>query len=205
MSVGERPTWSSKKYKNYNEFNKAVLAWKAKQPNPKKPKIGDRKTIPRRREKGGWTKSYQVIWNGKKWVKKGDPSLTPNRAVPGDNKADSRGYKESVKTNKSLKINSKKEDKPKNNNNVSKENNKENNQNNKEKVKTPKYKQVTQEELDKKLAEGKKNEKLKVKPKKMHAIEKRNRKRFGDAHVDKLKAQYKAFKAKRKKKKEKKK
>ena len=42
---------------------------------------------------------------------------------------------------------------------------------------------------------------LKAKPKKMHAIEKRNRKRFGDAHVDKLKAQYKAFKEKRKKKK----
>ena len=36
---------------------------------------------------------------------------------------------------------------------------------------------------------------------KMHAIEKANRKRFGDAHVDKLKARYAAFKAKRKKKK----
>ena len=60
MSVGERPPWSSKKYKNYNEFNKAVLAWKAKQPNPKKPKIGDRKTIPRRREKGGWTKRDNI-------------------------------------------------------------------------------------------------------------------------------------------------
>ena len=35
----------------------------------------------------------------------------------------------------------------------------------------------------------------------MHAIEKRNRKRLGDARVDKLKAQYKAFKEKRKKKK----
>ena len=44
-------------------------------------------------------------------------------------------------------------------------------------------------------------ETLKAKPKKMHAIEKRNRKRFGDAHVDKLKAQYKAFKERRKKKK----
>ena len=42
---------------------------------------------------------------------------------------------------------------------------------------------------------------LKIKPKKMHAIEKRNRKRFGDAHVDKLKKQYADFKAKRKKKK----
>ena len=35
----------------------------------------------------------------------------------------------------------------------------------------------------------------------MHAIERENRKRFGDAHVDKLKARYAAFKAKRKKKK----
>jgi len=37
--------------------------------------------------------------------------------------------------------------------------------------------------------------------KKMSAIEKRNRERFGDAHVDKLKARHKAFKAARKKKK----
>jgi len=42
---------------------------------------------------------------------------------------------------------------------------------------------------------------LKIKPRKMHAIEKGNRKRFGDAHVDKLKKQYADFKAKRKKKK----
>ena len=35
---------------------------------------------------------------------------------------------------------------------------------------------------------------------KMHAIEKANRKRFGDAHVDKLKARYAEFKKKRKKK-----
>ena len=38
--------------------------------------------------------------------------------------------------------------------------------------------------------------------KKMHAIEKRNRERFGDAHVDKLKAKHKAWKeAKRNRKK----
>jgi len=39
------------------------------------------------------------------------------------------------------------------------------------------------------------------KPKKMHAIEKRNRKIFGDAHVDKLKAKHAAWKERRKKKK----
>ena len=37
----------------------------------------------------------------------------------------------------------------------------------------------------------------KTKPKKMHAIEKANRARFGDAHVDKLKAKHAAFKANR--------
>ena len=37
--------------------------------------------------------------------------------------------------------------------------------------------------------------------KKMSAIEKRNRERFGDAHVDKLKARHKAFKEARRKKK----
>ena len=37
----------------------------------------------------------------------------------------------------------------------------------------------------------------KPKPKKMHAIEKANRARFGDAHVDKLKAKHAEFKAKR--------
>ena len=37
----------------------------------------------------------------------------------------------------------------------------------------------------------------------MHAIERENRKRFGDAHVDKLKARYAEFKAKRKNKKKK--
>ena len=41
---------------------------------------------------------------------------------------------------------------------------------------------------------------LKSKPVKMHAIEKRNRKKFGDAHVDKLKAAYAKFKKKRSKK-----
>jgi len=72
------------------------------------------------------------------------------------------------------------------------------------KKETPKYKKVTQKELDAKIAERKKpKEKLKVKPKKMHAIEKRNRERFGDAHVDKLKKQYAEFRAKRKKKKKK--
>ena len=35
------------------------------------------------------------------------------------------------------------------------------------------------------------------KPKKMHSIEKRNRERFGDAHVDKLKAKHAKFKANR--------
>ena len=48
--------------------------------------------------------------------------------------------------------------------------------------------------------ESKGKDTLKGKPVKMHAIEKRNRKKFGDAHVDKLKAAYAKFKKKRSKK-----
>jgi len=79
----------------------------------------------------------------------------------------------------------------------------------KERRLSKKYGKVTQEQLDEKIAnpdaevKGKNKEQLKVKPKKMHRIEKENRKRFGDAHVDKLKAQYAKFKADRKKKKKK--
>ena len=79
----------------------------------------------------------------------------------------------------------------------------------KERKLSKKYGKVTQEQLDEKIAnpdaevKGKNKEQLKVKPKKMHRIEKENRKRFGDAHVDKLKAQYAKFKADRKKKKKK--
>jgi histone H1/5 len=74
-------------------------------------------------------------------------------------------------------------------------------------------KKVTSNKNNKKLKVNKKddrsptqtnpNNKTKVtsKPKKMHAIEKRNRKIFGDAHVDKLKAKHAAFKERRKKKK----
>ena len=68
------------------------------------------------------------------------------------------------------------------------------------KVETPKYKQVSQKELDIKVKEMSKPKESKP-IKKMHAIEKRNRERFGDAHVDKLKARHAEFKANRKKKK----
>nr|BAR27080.1 hypothetical protein [uncultured Mediterranean phage uvMED] len=79
----------------------------------------------------------------------------------------------------------------------------------KERRLSKKYGKVTQEQLDEKIAnpdaevKGKNKEQLKAGPKKMHRIEKENRKRFGDAHVDKLKAQYAKFKADRKKKKKK--
>ena len=68
------------------------------------------------------------------------------------------------------------------------------------KVEKSKYKQVSQKELDTKVKEMSKPKESKPK-KKMHAIEKRNRERFGDAHVDKLKARHAEFKANRKKKK----
>jgi len=51
-----------------------------------------------------------------------------------------------------------------------------------------------------KEAEKTKAKTVKSSGKKMHAIEKRNRERFGDAHVDRLKRQHEAFKKRRKKK-----
>jgi len=57
-----------------------------------------------------------------------------------------------------------------------------------ESKKKPKYKHVSQEELDAKVKEMSKPKK------KMHPIEKRNRARFGDAHVDRLKAKQVDFK-----------
>ena len=51
-----------------------------------------------------------------------------------------------------------------------------------------------------KKAEDTKTKSTKTSGKKMHAIEKRNRERFGDAHVDRLKRQHEAFKKRRKKK-----
>ena len=68
-------------------------------------------------------------------------------------------------------------------------------------VKKPEVKKPEVKKPEVKKPEVKNKETLKAKPKKMHAIEKRNRKKFGDAHVDKLKAQYAKFKADRKKKK----
>ena len=97
---GERPKQSDidkGKYKNYEEYRQAVLAWKKKQPDPKNPRIGDKKTIPRKRVGKKWTKAYTVIWNGKKWVKKGDSSLVPNRAYNPD--LNSREYKQAKEIN----------------------------------------------------------------------------------------------------------
>lgn len=139
--------------------------------DPNNPQVGDTKKTRKTRKKGGWTGGETLYWNGSKWVKKGDSSLVPNRAVPGDNKADPGGYKRAVKTNKSLKINSKKEEvknNSNNNKNVSKENNKEDNKNNEKEVKTEKsqYPVVTQEQLDKKVAEMNKEKKTEDKGKK---------------------------------------
>ena len=72
------------------------------------------------------------------------------------------------------------------------------------KNKVPSFKESVKLSKDGPLVDKNKDKKSKLKankPKKMHAIERENRKRFGDAHVDKLKARYAAFKAKRKKKK----
>lgn len=101
--------------------NQASRGVGAKTNNKKKvdrnnPRPGDTKKTQRRRVGGKWIGGDTVVWNGSKWVPKGDPSLVPNRAVPGDNKADLSGYNRTVKVNESLKINKK------NNNNNSQKN-----------------------------------------------------------------------------------
>ncbi len=59
--------------------------------------------------------------------------------------------------------------------------------------------QVVQTEFELKPIETKPTEtKTETKPKKMHPIEKKNRARFGDKHVDKLKAKNKDFQAMKK-------
>jgi len=195
MADDPRPTYSDKKYKTYEDFRKDVKAWRIRngylkenknkvvdnkqnkrgegaknkggyKRDPNNPQVGDTKKTPRKRKKGGWTGGETLYWNGKSWVKKGDSSLVPNRAVPGDNNADPGGYKRAVKINESLKINPKKEE-VKNKNVSNKEVNKEVDKNNEKKVKEKKsnYPVVTQEQLDKKIAEMNK-EKTKDKGKK---------------------------------------
>ena len=167
-SVGERPKQSdidNGKYKNYNEYRQAVLAWKAKQPDPKNPKVGDKKTIPRRRKKGGWTKAYTVIWNGKSWVKKGDPSLVPNRAYKPD--LNSKEYKLAKEINERVSKNTnKKEENNNNKNNNNSNNNKNNNNNNKKVVVKEENSSNNNKNNNNNNKEDKPKEKLKIKTRK---------------------------------------
>ena len=143
--AGERPTWSSKKYKNYNEFRQAVLAWKKQQPDPKNPKVGDKKVIPRKRIGSKITPAHTVIWNGKKWVKKGDVSLVPDRVgkVDLNSKEYKRAKEINERTNKTV--------------------NKDNKDNNKEKVEKVEKKDNTEKVTEKKTE--KVTEKTNEKPK----------------------------------------
>ena len=123
---GERPKQSDIDkgiYKNYEEYRQAVLKWKKMQPDPNNPRIGDKKTIPRKRVGKKWTKAYTVIWNGKKWVKKGDSSLVPSRAYNPD--LNSKEYKLAKEINERV---------SKKNDNKKEENNNNNNNNNNKKV-----------------------------------------------------------------------
>ena len=50
-------------------------------------KVGDKKEIKIRKSAPGnkrWTETIYKIWNGNDYVNTGDPTLVPNRAVPGD-------------------------------------------------------------------------------------------------------------------------
>ena len=130
MADDPRPTYSDKKYKTYEDFRKDVKAWRIRngflkenekksgnkkvrgsgaknkggyKPDLKNPKAGDTKKTRRRRVAGGWTGGETLVWNGSKWVKRGDKSLVPMRAVPGDEKRPEYAIAKSV--NESLKIN----------------------------------------------------------------------------------------------------
>ena len=97
---GERPKQSDIDkgiYKNYEEYRQAVLAWKKQQPDPRNPKVGDKKVIPRKRIGSKITPAHTVIWNGKKWVKKGDVSLVPDRVGKVD--LNSKEYKRAKEIN----------------------------------------------------------------------------------------------------------
>ena len=150
----ERPTWSSKKYKNYNEFRQDVLAWRKEQPDPKNPKVGDKKVIPRKRVGSKITPSHTVIWNGKKWVKKGDVSLVPDRVGKVD--LNSKEYKMAKEINQRKIKTVKKDNKDSNKEKVEKVEKKDQT-NNKEKVTEKK----TEKEIVK--PKDKPKDKLKIK------------------------------------------
>ena len=200
-----KPRPKRKDFKFYDQYAAAVMAWKKS-----KPKAGATKTTKTR--KGSKYITTTLVWNGSRWVKKSDSSLVPSRAGKNEgNTSENKKLKIKAQYEKDKKIPKIKPNNGSGNGGTSNNGGSSNNgeSSNKggtsdkgeNKKVTPKYKKVTQKELDAKLAEKKKGkETLKVKPKKMHAIEKRNRERFGDAHVDKLKARYAKFKADRKKK-----
>ena len=78
-------------YKFYDQWAAAIRDWKKS-----KPKAGAVKST--RRRKGAKWITTTSVWNGSKWVPKGDSSLVPNRAGPKDG---------NTEANKKLKIKAK--------------------------------------------------------------------------------------------------
>ena len=145
-------------------------------------------------------------WTGKRWVEQTQPLKNVGKLI---NKAKlfvknrSNPYKSTGKGNQHLNFN-KPEGKKDNNKKFAsfRENAADQSKLNKQ-VKEGKkvtYKRVTKNNKANLSDQHKVKSKSSNTGKKMSAIEKRNRERFGDAHVDKLKARHKAFKEARKKK-----
>ena len=151
-SKDPRPTYSDSKYPNYEAFRKDVKAWKKRNQKPKEQK---RNVSPYERKHG---KKQPGVGNNNLKIKKGEP-FAKDRVGKVD--LESLEYKEAKSINERKQQDNKpKDNKPKDN--KPKDNKPKDNKQKDNKVKTQekKYKQVTQAELDKKLAE---KNKLKIK------------------------------------------
>ena len=172
-----KPRPKREDFKFYDQYAAAVMAWKKSSP-----KAGATKTT--RTRKGSKYIKTTLVWNGSRWVKKGDSSLVPSRA--GKNEGNTR-------ENKDLKIKAQYEKDKKipkvtpNNGNGNGETPKNGGKTNKDKTikngdknKTdkPKYKQVTQKELDAKIANPEAKVKGKDKPKDNLKIKKGSARNF---------------------------
>ena len=68
-----KPRPKREDFKFYDQYSAAVMAWKKSSP-----KAGATKTTKTR--KGSKYITTTLVWNGSRWVKKGDSSLVPSRA-----------------------------------------------------------------------------------------------------------------------------
>ena len=100
-----RPQWSSKKYKNYNEFNKAVLAWKKRNEKPKPKRLSPYER--KHGRKSNTVKSKEANESINEYVKK-NKGDKPIRKVDYPSKSENTTKNVSVKENKENKQNNEK-------------------------------------------------------------------------------------------------